>query len=77
MTYFAFYCSVIAGASNLHLSTTTGATCSAVKKGGSFSFNIGLNDCGTVVTVCILSTNVLIKALPKSVRQLLDTLVHN
>ena len=46
-----FYCSVIADASSLHLSTVTGTTCSATKNGGSFSFNIGLNDCGTTVTV--------------------------
>ena len=47
-------CSVIAGASSLHLSTVTEATCSAMKKSGSFSFNIGLNDCGTTVTVGVL-----------------------
>ena len=51
---FCLYCSVIAGASSLHLSTITGETCSALKKGGNFSFNIGLSDCGTTVTVCVL-----------------------
>ena len=48
---FCLYCSVFAGASSLHLSTVTGATCSVMKKGDNFSFNIGLNDCGTTVTV--------------------------
>ena len=51
---FCFYCSVISGASSLHLSSVTGATCSAMKKNGIFSFNIGLNDCGTTVTVGVL-----------------------
>ena len=51
---FCFYCSVIAGASSLHLSTVTGARCSAMKKNGGFSFNVGLNDCGTTVTVGVM-----------------------
>ena len=51
---FCLYCSVIAGASSLHPSTATGSNCSAMKKGDSFSFNIGLNDCGTMIKVGVL-----------------------